>query len=376
MRAGFGITGSQDIPSYQSLITLSTGGFYPIFLGEETNPTFYQTYGAARNPNPNLKWQRKEEFNVGLDFGLFQNRLTGLIDYYSRKTKDQLFNYISPQPPFVRDRIFTNVGTIKNSGFELALDYRAIQRPNFSWDVGFAGSYQKNEIAELSNQNFEADEVVGGRIGNPGNLGNAIRNTVGGPIGNFYGKRFAGFNEDGKWLFFKADGTTGTSDEISEDDNTVIGNGLPKYYASLTNTFKYKNLDLTVFLRGKFDFDILNTVDLFYGNPSFIGQNNVLVSALDRIGELNEVPQYSDYYLEKGDFVKLDNVVLGYTFNTSKSKYFDLIRIFSSVRNAAVITGYSGRDPEVEDNGVFPGIDNRNFYPRTMTWSVGLNVTF
>ena len=376
IRVGFGITGNQDIDSYESLITLGTGGEYPIFLDGQNNPTYYQTYGARRNPNPDLKWERKEELNIGIDFGLFSNKIVGAIDYYRRTTKDLLFEYASPQPPFIRDLILTNVGSIKNSGLELTLDYRAFQTENFRWDVSFAGSYQKNDIESLSNQQFEADFIEGGNIGNPGNLGNAIRNTEDGPIGNFFGKRFAGFTEDGKWLFFKEDGTTATSDEITLDDRTVIGNGLPKYYASLTNTFRYKNFDLTIFLRGKFDFDILNTVDLFYGNPATIGQSNVLTSALDLIGELDDTPQYSDYYIEKGDFVKLDNITLGYTFDLTNKKAFDQFRIFTTLRNAAVITGYSGRDPEVEDNGLYPGVDNRTFYPRTMTWSTGLNVTF
>ncbi|WP_081912607.1 SusC/RagA family TonB-linked outer membrane protein [Salegentibacter sp. Hel_I_6] len=380
IRADYGITGNQGIPNYQSLVTLGTGGRYPIYPDSPNAdgqyiPTFYQTYGANKNPNPNLRWERKKEWNVGLDFGLFNNRLTGALDVYNRRTEDLLLSYEVPQPPFVQRTIYTNVGTITNKGVELGMSFKAINSEDFSWTIDMAGSYQENELTTLSNDQFIASEIFGGNIGNPGNLGDAIRNTEGGPIGDFYGKRFAGFTQDGQWLFYKADGSVVPASEISpRDDNAIIGNGMPKYNASLTNTFRYKNFDLTVFLRGKFDYDILNTVDLFYGNPNIGG--NVLTSALDQYSHISEQPQYSDYYLESGDFVKLDNVTLGYNFKFGKNSPFSALRVYVNARNLAVITGYTGRDPEVQDTGLYPGVDDRNFYPRTTTITAGMNVKF
>ncbi len=374
LRVGYGVTGNQGIPNYQSIVTLGTGGKYPIFQNGETDPTYYQTYGPVKNPNPDLKWETKRELNVGLDFGLFSNRLTGSLDYYTRTTKDLLLDYDVPQPPFVQPRIYTNVGTIKNNGLELALTYRVLNQGDFTWTIDATGSYQKNELSRLSNQIFTVNELYGGDIGSPGALGNAERITEGGPIGNFYGKRFAGFTVDGDWLFYKADGSVATSSEVNDNDKEILGNGLPKYYASLTNTFRYKNFDLTVFFRGKFDYDILNTVDLFYGNPNIGG--NVLTSALGKYSQIGVAPQYSDYYLESGDFVKLDNVTLGYNFNMSENSPFSAIRIYGSARNLATFTGYTGRDPEVQDTGLYPGIDDRTWYPRTITVTAGVNVTF
>lgn len=380
LRADYGITGNQGIPNYQSLVTLGTGGRYPIYPDEpnadgEYIPTFYQTYGANKNPNPDLRWERKKEWNVGLDFGLISNRITGALDIYNRRTEDLLLSYEVPQPPFVQRTIYTNVGTITNKGVELGLTFRAINSGDFSWNIDFAGSYQENELTTLSNDQFIASEVFGGNIGNPGNLGDAIRNTEGGPIGNFYGKRFAGFTSDGKWLFYKADGSVAPASEISpEEDNAIIGNGMPKYNASLTNTFRYKNFDLTIFLRGKFDYDVLNTVDLFYGNPNIGG--NILTSALDQYSHISEQPQYSDYYLESGDFIRLDNVTLGYNFKFGENSPFNALRVYANARNLAVITGYTGRDPEVQNTGLYPGVDDRNFYPRTTTITAGMNVKF
>tara|TARA_R110000868_G_scaffold98706_6_gene271846 strand:- start:13962 stop:17036 length:3075 start_codon:yes stop_codon:yes gene_type:complete len=375
LRVGYGVTGNQGIPNYQSIVTLGTGGKYPVFPEGGNGAVYYQTYGPIKNPNPDLKWETKKEFNVGLDFGLFSNRLTGALDVYSRKTEDLLLNYDVPQPPFVQPRIFTNVGNISNKGVELALTYRVINKGDFTWTTDFTGSYQENELTKLSNQVFTVSDIRGGNIGNPGNLGDAIVNVEGSPIGNFYGKRFAGFTVDGKWLFHKADGTIGRASDMVDADKAIIGNGLPKYYASLSNTFKYKGLDLTVFFRGKFKYDILNTVDIFYGNP-FTLPGNILNSAVGKFSQINEAAQYSDYYLESGDFIKLDNITLGYNFKMPEKSLITGMRIFGSARNLATFTGYTGRDPEVQDTGLYPGIDDRNFYPRTVSVTAGVNINF
>jgi len=368
LRVGYGVTGNQGIPNYQSLLTLSTGGVYP------QEGVYYQTYGPARNANPNLRWEQKAEWNFGLDFALFNNRISGALDVYDRETKDLLYNYNAQQPAFVRDLIYTNVGSIRNYGVELQLSATAIQRDDFRWNIDFAGNTNANKLTKLSGEFFQANWLEFAGLPSPGNLGNAIRLEEGGAVGNFYGKRFAGFTEDGRWLFHKADGTTGLAEEMNENDLTVIGNGVPKYHASLSNTFVYKNFDLTIFFRGKFGFDILNTQDLYFGNKRWL-PNNLLRSAITTHDQLNDDPQYSDYYIERGDFVKLDNLTLGYTFPLNSS-YVRNMRIYVTGRNIATITGYSGIDPELQDTGFETGIDSRGFYPRTQSWAIGLNVGF
>jgi TonB-dependent starch-binding outer membrane protein SusC len=368
LRIGYGVTGNQGIPNYQSLVTLSTGGVYP------QDGVFYQTYGGARNPNPNLKWEKKGEWNFGVDFSLLDNRLSGAIDIYNRLTNDLLYNYNAQQPPYLRSTIYTNVGSIRNSGFEVLISGIAIKKNDFRWTIDLTGSYQENKLETLSNEVFEANWIEFYGLPSPGNLGNAIRLEEGGSVGNFYGKKFAGFNDDGKWLFYKADGTTGLASEMAEDDLTVIGNGVPKINAALGNTINYKNFDLTVFFRGKFGFDILNTKEMYFGNKKWL-PNNVLRSAITDHDELNDDPQYSDYYLEKGDFVKLDNVTLGYNFNV-KNTVINNLRLYFTGRNLMTITGYSGIDPEVQDTGFSTGVDGRSFYPRTKSWTIGLNFGF
>jgi TonB-linked SusC/RagA family outer membrane protein len=368
LRVGYGVTGNQGIPNYQSIVTLGTGGVYP------QDGVYYQTYGPVRNPNPNLRWEQKAELNFGLDFAVLNNRLSGSVDVYNRTTKDLLYNYNAQQPPFVRDQLYTNVGSIRNSGVELQITAIPVQNKNFQWAVDFAGNTQKNKLTRLSNDVFKANWLEFYGLPSPGALGNAFRLEEGGAVGNFYGKRFAGFTEDGKWLFYKKDGSKGTASQMTNEDLTIIGNGVPKLQLALNNRFSYKNFDLTIFFRGKFMFDILNTKELYFGNKQWL-PNNLLKSAVTKHNQLNDAPQYSDYYLEKGDFVKLDNLTIGYNFNLN-TKYIRNMRLYATGRNLATFTGYSGIDPELQDTGFETGVDGRGFYPRTKSIAIGLNVGF
>src|SRR5690606_16305590 len=347
---------------------LSTGGVYP------QDGVYYQTYGAARNPNPDLRWEQKAEWNAGVDFALFNNRITGAFDVYTRETRDLLYEYNAQQPPFVRDKLYTNVGSIRNHGVELQVSAVAMSKNDFQWNIDFAGNSQYNKLSKLSSDVFKANWLTFYDLPSPGNLGPAFRLEEGGAVGNFYGKRFAGLTDDGKWLFYKADGSTGTASEMNDDDLTIIGNGVPKYQASLSNTFTYKGFDLTVLLRGKFAFDILNTQELYFGNKKWL-PNNLLTSAETTHNEIDDDPQYSDYYIERGDFVKLDNITIGYNFSLN-SPYIRNMRVYLTGRNIATITGYNGIDPELQDTGFEAGVDARGFYPRTQSWAIGLNVGF
>ncbi|WP_247651898.1 SusC/RagA family TonB-linked outer membrane protein [Chitinophaga eiseniae] len=368
LRAGYGITGNQGIPNYKSLITLGTGGAY-LQYGK-----WIQTYGPDKNPNPNLRWEKKKEFNVGLDFSLLQNRLGGAIDVYSRKTVDLLFGYAAALPPNIVDNIFTNVGTISNNGVEVVINAVPVKTRDFVWNSDVTFNSQRNKMVSFSNNIYKATEQYFGDLPSPGNLGPAIRVVEGGPLGTFYGYRYAGLTDDGNWLFYKKDGTKGTPSEVNQDDKVVLGNGIPKYMASWNNTFHYKNFDLSVFFRGKFGFKILNLQDMYFGNKKW-SPNNMLSSAIGKNSKINADPQFSDYYLEKGDFVKLDNITLGYNFKL-KTKYIRNLRVYASGRNIATFTKYSGLDPELEDTALDSGIDGRGFYPRTRSYTIGLNIGF
>ncbi|WP_243900170.1 SusC/RagA family TonB-linked outer membrane protein [Hymenobacter defluvii] len=371
LRAGYGVTGNQGIPNYQSLVRLGTGNFY---LNDDG--VWRQTYGPTNNPNPNLRWERKAEYNAGIDFALFDNRLTGAVDAYYRRTSDLLGNFNTQLPPFVQSTLFTNVGVIDNKGLELTLSGTVMQKKDFRWSMDLVGSTQSNKLVSFSDEVFKTTFLTFGDIGGFGALGPAIRTIEGGPLGSFYGKRYAGLTEDGKWLFYKANGDAVPASQIvPNDDYAYIGNGVPKYYASWNNRFQYKNWDLTLFFRGKFKYDILNLQQVFFGNKVYL-PNNVLKDAITRNNNIDDALQYSDYYLEPGGFVKLDNVTLGYNFKFVNTPAIRNLRLYLTGRNLLTFTKYQGLDPEVNDTGLAPGIDGRGFYPRTRSFTAGLIVGF
>jgi TonB-linked SusC/RagA family outer membrane protein len=375
LRVGYGVTGNSGFSNNASRVTLGGGGRYLYPDGQ-----YLETYGPNRNPNPNLRWETKRELNIGADFTVLRNRLSGTVDVFNRTTKDLLDTYTSPQPPFIQSSIYTNVGTISSKGIEIGLSYDAIKGRNFSWTTDVTASTLRNKLDSYSNDEYKVLYKTFGDIGGAGALGSAITTYQGGNLGDFWGKRFAGFTADGKWLFYnrKGEAVSNTAINNSKDRNVtdlaMIGNAIPKYYASWTNNFRYKNFDLRIFLRGKFDFDILNTTALSYANKTWSG--NLLESTFTKYSQINDTYQYSDYYIESGSYVKIDEITLGYNFKF-KTKLIRGARVYLTGQNLGTITGYTGSDPDfVQDTGTGPGIDNRSAYPSTRTFLIGVNFRF
>ncbi len=381
LRVGYGITGNSGFANYASLTTLSTGNTYLYPDG-----VWRQTYGPDRNPNPNLRWEKKRELNFGLDFAVLKNRISGSIDVYRRNTVDLLGTFDTQLPAYVRETVYANVGTIANNGIELTLSAIAVQKKDFRWSIDFTASHATSKLTKFNDIGFRGSPQYFGDIPGAGALGRAIRIAEGDVIGNFYGKRFAGFADNGSWLFYTRDGKSvpfnqiNTSNDPKTTDLAVLGNGIPKYYASWNNTFSYKNFDLRVFLRGKFGYSILNVMDMGYATKTAL-PGNVLKSTFTKNAKLNDTYQYSDYYLEKGDYVKLDEVTLSYNFRL-KTNYIRNLRVYVSGQNLATITKYKGNDPDYisdvfsNDQTKAPGMDTRSPYPRTRSFLVGLNVGF
>ena len=368
LRIGYGITGNQGIGNYISQQRLGNSG---VML---YNGNWIPGYAPASNPNPDLRWEKKAETNIGIDATLFNDALTVTLDVYNRKTSDLLYEYAVPVPPNLYNTIWTNIGEMTNKGIELALATTVVKAAKLTWDVDFNISYNKNELVSLSNEKFQTKYQNLENIGSPGlNDTPAFRLQEGQPIGNFFGYQFAGFTEEGKWLFWDATRTNQLlASEVKEEDKAILGNGLPKSYAGLTNTLRYGNLDLTVFFRGAFQFDLLNTRRIFYENRLMVPVN-VMTAALE--SPVIDDPQYSDYYIEKGDFVKLDNLTLGYSLPLQDKKVKSL-RVYASGQNLWTITGYKGQDPEIRINGLTPGMDYRWVYPSVRTYTLGVNVQF
>lgn len=372
LRGGFGVTGTNSGGNYQSLASLNYDSYFLY------NNRWIRELIPARNPNPDLRWERKEEVNVGLDFSFFNGRVSGALDYYDRTTKDALYNYSVPVPPYLYGTIRANVAVIENSGFEALVNITPVQTADFTWNTNLTYSTNTNKLASLSNDQFQTtnDWFDAGYTGEPIQI-STHRVQVGESIGNFYGLRSVGITEDGVFLIETPEGEVIPATESSTADRQVLGNGLPQHYAGWNNEFRYKNWDLNVTIRGAFDYQVLNFARMFYENPTIA--YNTMDSAFDEVygtAVLNDVQRYTSHYLEDGDFVKIDNATLGYTFDTGEMDFIQNFRIYASGLNLVTFTDYKGVDPEVNRIGLSPGIDERDTYPTTRTYTLGINLTF
>ena len=329
--------------------------------------------------NPELRWEKKKEINIGVDFGFWEDRITGNIDYYNRKTEDLLWDYDVPSPPYLFSRMVANAGSMRNQGIEAGITVIPVQTKDFQWTTSMNYSTNKNELLSLSN-----DQFVSSGYSDQGSTGEPLQTTThriqeGQPIGNFWGYKSIDIDENGHWIIEGADGSPKPISQLQPTDKQIIGNGLPKHYLNWNNTLNWKNFDFNMTMRGAFGFDILNMPRLQYESPVMLSRGNVLNAAFDT--KYGKVPlaadqelQYVSYYIEKGNYWKIDNVTLGYTFKFNS--WIKRLRIYGTISNLATITGYSGIDPEVSISGLAPGVDNKNRYPSTRTYTLGISVKF
>jgi len=385
LRADYGITGNQDFDSYKSLILYGGYGYFAF------NGQTYQVYGPSQNVNPNLGWEKAINFNAGIDFEILDSRISGSLNYYVRTNKDLLANYRVPLPPNPQTETFANVGTMKNSGIELQLSAAVIRRKEFGYNLSFAAAYNNNKFVSFSNKLYHGDpyrDMAG--LPAPGSPGTIQRLQEGRRIGDFYMLKSAGVDENGSLLVYKKDGTIVPANQANADDKQFVGNGLPKVTGSLGNVFTYKNWDLNIFLRGNFGYKLFNMQAFYLGTPATQTDANTLKSAYDPKSKYSKLTNpattalASDYFLESGSFVKIDNITLGYNYSVN-SKYLQAIRIYGAVSNLHTFTSFTGGDPDLYPvNDITPGVQgnprtniyNMNFYPATIQILAGIQATF
>ena len=373
IRGDYGVTGNQDFGSYKSLNTMTGFGYY-IYNGK-----YFQVWGPAKNVNPDLRWEKAKNWNIGIDFSLFKNRFYGSLNYFNRKTEDLLGDYKVSVPPYLFDNTFVNVGTMKNYGFEFDLNLKAVNTKDFSYDLSFVGTTMQNKFVDFSNSEFVGQDyydVVS--TSDPYPFYNLQRIEKGQSLGNFYMWKYAGHTTDGEWLVYDKDGEIIRASQATAADRVKVGNGMPKLTMSSSHNFRYKNIDLSLFFRGAFGYDIFNIHDFYYGTRNFTG--NRLQKAYGKNFQIsgNSNPVVCDYFLEKGDYLKLDMVTLGYTFDLSKCRFLDRVRLYGTVKNVFTLTKFSGIDPSnYQVNGLTPGAQgSRDYFPSTRQFILGMTVDF
>lgn len=391
LRAGYGRTGSLPNDLYQASVRYGYGGSANSFL---YNDKFIQTLNPTSNRYPGFTWEKKDEINIGLDYTLLDNRISGSIDVYDRTVSDLLFNIRVPVPPNIVGNQLANVGKMSNKGIELLLNVTPVRTKDVDYTASIMYSSNRNKLVEIKEAFVGEDEqyffpdlrAIGEPILMPSH-----KVDIGGKIGNIWGFKAIGLTENGKWVYEDpAGGEPVTSSEIAsspnieaEDYRQVIGNGLPAFYLNFNHSLRYKQFDLNVTMRGAFDYQIVNYTRIFNERPLAVNEvlRNRLASAYDAPfgGEtlLDDDLTFNSYYVEDGDFWKIDQIELGYNIDLNKA--VKSARIYVSTLNTFVFTKYSGIDPEVSVSnlgGLQPGLDFADKYPSTRIYSLGVNLTF
>lgn len=375
LKLGYGVTGQQDIGSnYGYFGTYKAGQSTASYVYYDTTTGSYTKVPITTiRPNgydADLKWEETTTYNLGLDYGLFEGRISGSLDVYLRKTKDLLNTIPVPAGANLTNELTTNVGSLENKGFEFSANARIIEQDDFSWNFGANIAYNKNKITKLTQ--VDDPNYLGVQHGGiSGGTGNNIKiHTVGQPAGSFFvykqiydtnGMPIEGLYED-----VNKDG------EFNESDLYVAENSAPKVMLGLNTQLNYKNWDLNMSARANLGMSVYNNIA---SNTGYYSRMQVNGEYLNNINKdvyntgFNNAQYFSDYYIQDASFFRMDNITLGYKLNNVFGKNANM-RVYTSVNNVFVITDYDGIDPEIEN-----GIDN-NVYPRPRTFMLGVNMSF
>ena len=370
-RISYGVTGRSDFDAYRSLSTYSGYGVYLI------DNEWIKGYAPSLNANPDLAWEKSTAFNVGVDFVAFDSRLRGSVEYFDRRSQDLLYNYTAPQPPFIYNTILVNVGTTKNTGIEASLEYDVLSKTAFKWTTGVNWSMGETKLTKLSSDVYQMAYLDLYQKPGPGSSEYFFRIKEGGKIGQFYGYEHAGVDKNGMLMVYDNEGKAQPAAQADPSWKRNIGNGAPKHFLSWSNSFKYKNWDLSMLFRSALGFQIFNMRKYGMGLQG-AGTDNVLRTAYTEYSDIKSSGSVvSSYFLENGSYFKLDNVTLGYNFTPKNRQLIESLRVYLTAKNLFTITGYDGNDPSiVTSTGITPGIDTNSAYPQATQVSLGVTLRF
>jgi TonB-linked SusC/RagA family outer membrane protein len=372
-RVSYGYTGnSENLPPNKYQVLYSPG---PPFLN---NNTIYTSYSVTQEYNPDLKWEVRKSFDIGMDFAVLKDRISGSIDVFNDKTSDMLYLYDLPQPPFQNSQVYANAANAVNKGIEISLNAVIIRSKTFSWEVQGNLSTVKNYITQLLGQ-FRGADLYLSNTGFGLASGGAFQQTYvtrlepGYPVGVFWIPQHAGFDMNGNELFNKYNSQgkwTGVSTSFTDTDRVYI-NPTPKYTWGFTSSFNLGNFDLSFLLRGVEGQKIFSNSLLNLGSTALLPGHNVVHEALT--DGFSQLPQASTFWLRDGSFIRCENLTLGYNFKNLKG--ISRLRLYVVASNLFVITKYAGVDPEVSTDGNQRYIDV-TYYPKSRGLTFGVNLGF
>lgn len=374
IRLAYGVTGNNDFGTGMTVTRLvnDAGGW----LNESTGK-WLPSYGPGNNANPDLKWEEKKEFNVGVDFSLLDNRLWGKFDWYSRDIDNLLFEVDAPQPPYVSNKIWRNIGSMQNRGWEIEIGGTPVQNKDLVWNSTLNISHNSGKIKHLGMEGQYIEKVG---FPNPGVPGNAVRLTDGSPLGKFFVYRYAGVDADGNIQIYDKENNVvpGSGSNLNSDNKTWVGNAFPSIIGSWNNTVRYRNFDFGIQMRAWLDYDVFSQPYMYQG-LSRSGGWNLVKDFYEEHKDIKGDKVLTDNFIQDASFLKIDAITVGYNLDFTKwTKYVEKARVYVTLRDVATFTSYKGFNPEVEINGLTPGfeyIGGGNIYPRTLRFTAGIQVT-
>ena len=383
LRAGYGVSGNAlgfGAYSAYTLFGLNSGSSFTY------NGVTYSKIEATQNGNKDLKWETTKMFNVGVDFAFLDSRLSGSIEFYSKKTSDLIWSYDVSTNIYPVGTMNANVGDITNTGIELTVNAVPVKTKDFTWQTTVNLAHNKNKVDKLSNKKFSVDYKDWGdpNIGGISSNGEVERIKEGESLGTFWTYEWAGYTEHGQSTYYVHDATTGErTGEVTttpeKKDKTKVGCALPKVTYGWNNTLTYKKWALTAFFQGNIGNKIMNATRAHYSNKALLSAGkNVLADALkDKYFTSDNTYYYpSDRYLENGSFFRLSTLSLAYTFDNLDG-WLKSVQVYGTAKNVFTITGYKGLDPDINLGGLEPGLDKREtFYPHTRSFILGVKVNF
>lgn len=373
IRGGYGVTGNLPPEPYLSQSLFTQQDFY------YNQGQFIPAYGPDRNVNPDLKWETKNDLNLGFDVNLFDYKVALAFDYYETSISDLILKFNVRVPPNPFEEKWLNLGQLSTSGIDLALGVQDIKLGPVRWSADLSYSrYFSSVIEKITSEEVLAEsERVIAELGDPNLIGvKVIRFAEGEQVGQIIGPVFDYIDDDGKLVFKDLNND---SLFVAADDVEVLGSGLPTFQLGLNNSFRYGNFDLSFFFRGVFGHSLVNVNNAKFGAPNAIAVQSGMGQVLD-FAEATSGPSFSDVHVEDASYLKLDNASIGYTFS-SESGYIKKARVYLSGLNLLTFTNYTGVDPEVryedgDDGPLAPGIDREDTYVTTRAFTFGVNLTF
>ena len=384
LHAGYGVSGnSLGFDAFTAIQTYAATGWFP-YTDANGTTTNMHTIGATNNSNPDLKWERTGMFNIGLDFGFFNGRLTGTVEYYDKRTSDLIYYYPVSTNRYAFGTMTANVGDISNKGVELSINAVPVVNKDFKWSTSLNLSHNRNRVEKLSNKQFSVNYINEADCSITGNTGVYTQRIMEGcPIGQFYTYEWAGYNDKGVSQFYVHDATTGVrTGEVTtkpqDKDRTKTGSAQPKLTYGWNNTLTYKKWSMNVFFQGVLGNKIFDAIRAQGNCVSLIAQGkNVFKECLtdQKYGDVNaQTP--SDRWIEDGSYLRLSTLTLAYDFGKI-GDWVSGLSVYATCNNVFTITGFKGIDPEVDLGGLTPGVQWRNtYYPHTRTIMMGVKVNF